>query len=135
MEERQRPGDKEDAHHRQHRARREGQHRRGVDHPGEGLPVPGAVLLGDDHRGAGGDAHKKAQDQVDDGGRGPAHGAQGVHAHEVAHHQGIHRVVHLLEEGAKGDWQEEEQDLLPDDAGEKGVFLGALRFHEDLPFR
>ena len=65
----------------------------------------------------------------------PAHGAQGVHAHEVAHHQGIHRVVHLLEEGAKGDWQEEEQDLLPDDAGEKGVFLCALLFHVDLPFR
>ena len=134
MEERQRPGNKENAHHRQDGARHERQRRRGVHHPGEGLTVPSAVLLGDDHCGAGGDAHEEAQNQVDDRGRGSAHGAQGVHANEIAHHQGVHGVVHLLEEGAQGHRQEEEQDLLPDDAGEKGVFLGALRFHRAIPF-
>ena len=133
MEERQRPGNKENAHHRQDGARHERQRRRGVHHPGEGLTVPSAVLLGDDHCGAGGDAHEEAQNQVDDRGRGSAHGAQGVHANEIAH-QGVHGVVHLLEEGAQGHRQEEEQDLLPDDAGEKGVFLGALRFHRAIPF-
>ena len=96
---------------------------------------PFAVLLGDDHSGAGGDAHKEAQNQVDHRGRGAAHGAQGVHAHEVAHHQGIHGVVHLLEEGAQGHRQEEKQELLPDDAGEEGVFPGTVRFHGDIPFR
>mgnify|MGYP003313092733 CR=1 FL=1 len=43
------------------------------------------------------------------GGTGGAHGGQGIGTHELAHDDGIGSVVELLEEGAHGDGDQEEQ--------------------------
>ena len=66
---------------------------------GDVFAVPRAEELGDNHRGAGGHPHKEAHQQVDEG-AGGAHRRQGVGAHILPHHNGVHRVVQLLEEGA-----------------------------------
>ena len=91
------------------------------------LTLAGAVVLGDDHGGAGGEAHEEVHQEVDDDRRGAAHGAQGGGAHEVAHDDGVHRVVELLEKGAQQDGKEEGEERLEDGP------LGDLILHGCAP--
>ena len=86
-----------------------------MDGPVHVVPPVGAEALGDDHHRAGGQAGEDAHRQVDDH-AGGAHGGQGHLAHEPAHHQGVHRVVELLKEGAEPQGEEEAQQLFPDHA-------------------
>ena len=75
-----------------------------------------AEELGDNHRGARGQAHKEADNQVNQVAGGAAHRRQGFLAHILAHDDGIRGVVQLLEKRAQQNGKEEDQQLLPDDA-------------------
>ena len=86
-----------------------------MDGPAELFPVFRAEAVGDDHRCAGGQAGEQAHHELNDDRGGAAHGGQGVGAHELAHDDGVHGVIKLLEEGAGGDGEEEAQKLFPDD--------------------
>ena len=79
------------------------------------VPAAGAEVLGDGHHRTGRQAGEDAHRQVDDDGGG-AHGGQGHLAHEPAHHQGVHRIVELLEKGAQQDGEEESQQRAEDSA-------------------
>ena len=95
------------------RGPRQGQGHRGVHRLAHVFSVSRAEKLGDDDRGARGDAHKKAQQQVDQR-AGGAHRRQGAGAHILPHHYGVHRVVQLLEEGPDQDGEKEDEQLFPD---------------------
>ena len=103
------------AQHREHRAQQQrqgnaGMH--GVRHP---LPVLCSIKLGENHRRAGADADEEAIDHVHQR-PGGSHRRQGLSAHQAAHDDGVHGVVHLLEKSAQQDREKEDQQLLPDDA-------------------
>ena len=87
-----------------------------ADAHGRGHPLVllSPVELGDDHRRAAGQGHEEADDQVDQYGGAAAHGGQGLCAHEFAHHEGVHRVIELLEQRSRGDGQEEAHQLFDD---------------------
>ena len=57
--------------------------------------------------------HKEAVDHIHQGTGGP-HRRQGLGADEPANDDGIHRIVHLLEEGSQQNGKEKAQQLLPD---------------------
>ena len=59
-----------------------------------------AIGLGNDHRGAGRDAHKQIDEEIDEHTGGAAHGGQGLFTHKVAHDHGVSRVIELLKKGA-----------------------------------
>lgn len=59
-----------------------------------------AIGLGNDHRGAGRDAHKQIDEEIDEHTGGAAHGGQGLFAHKVAHDHGVSGVIELLKKGA-----------------------------------
>ena len=80
-----------------------------------GLVVPRAVGAGDDYRSAGGKAVEKAQQRVDQR-AGGAHGGQRLRADIVAYHDGVHRVVHLLEDQPQQHGRGKGKQLLPDRA-------------------
>ena len=62
----------------------------------QGFAVPGAEILGYQDTGAGGDAHKKCQQQVQHG-HGVSHGPQGgIAPAAVADHHGVYGIVQLL---------------------------------------
>lgn len=65
---------------------------------------PGTVVLADDHTGTGGQAHEEANEHVHNGTH-RAHGGECLVADIVAHHPGIHHVVHLLEHIARQQGQ------------------------------
>ena len=92
-----------------------------VDGAAEALRVPGAVPLGDDHRGPRGEPHEEVHQKVDEHRRGATHGGQSLLAHEVAHDDGVHRVVELLEEGAQQDGEEKGQEGLCDGTLRDGI--------------
>ena len=95
-----------------------------MDGPGELLPVLGPVTMGDNHRGPRGQAGEDPHHQLHDEGGGASHGSQGVRAHELPHNDGVYRGVELLEESPRGDGEEKEKQLLPDDAlGQVQIFL------------
>ena len=91
----------------------------------DGLPqvfsLPGAVILGDDHCGPGGEAHKEVHQKVDEHRCGAAYRAQGGGTHKVPHDDGVHRVVELLEEGAQQDGEEKGQEGLCDGTLRDGI--------------
>ena len=81
------------------------------------LIIPlGAVVLGDDHRDAGGDANKKVNEQVDQRAGGTTHSGQCFLAHEPANNYGIGGIIQLLEKCTQKDGKEKEQELLPDNS-------------------
>ena len=82
-----------------------------------------AVILGDNHRCTGGKTHEEAHQQVDNGTSGAAHGSQRLGSHEIAHNNGVHRVVQLLKKGSQQNGEEEGEQLFPDNAFRDFVFL------------
>ena len=116
-----------DAHHGDDRAGGQGQGQAGVDGLPQLLALPGAVVLGDDHCGPGGEAHEEVHQKVDDDRRGAAHSAQSGGAHEVAHDDGVHGVVELLEKGAQQDGEEKGEQGFEDGT------LGDLVLHGGAP--
>ena len=106
---------REQAHQGAHAQAQQGAHPIGHGH-GRGDPVVllGPVELGDDHRRAAGQGHEEADDQVDQDGGAAAHRGEGRSAHELAHHEGVHRVVELLQQGPRGDGQKEGHQLFDD---------------------
>ena len=60
--------------------------------------------------GAAGQAHEGADEHIDDGGHG-AYGGEGLLADEVAHHPGIHHVVHLLKEVPRQQGQGKQEQV------------------------
>ena len=97
---------KGDAHACDDHARRQGQGDAGMDGLPQVFSLPGAVILGDDHCGPGGEAHKEVHQKVDEHRCGAAYRAQGGGTHKVPHDDGVHRVVELLEKGAQQDGKE-----------------------------
>ena len=79
----------------------------------EAFVIMGAVPLGNHHRRAGGQACAEAHDGIDNRSRG-ADRRLGFLPDELAHHQGIHRIVQLLEEQSDGHGNRELQHMLPD---------------------
>ena len=94
----------------------------GCGHP---LVLLGPVELGDDHRGAAGQGHEEPDDQIAQYGGAATHGGQGLRAHELAHHEGVHCVIELLEQSACRDGQEEQHQLFDDRSFDEVV----SRFH------
>ncbi len=92
----------------------------GVDGPGHVFLIPRAVIPGDHHASAHGDAVEEADDQKGevppgaDGGEGPVVG-------EIPQHPGVRHVVELLKELAQQHGQGEGDDAADDGAlGEGG---------------
>ena len=103
-----------------------------MDGQPEILVVPGAEILGDDHAGAGGETHEKAHQGVD-GGTGGAHGGQRLLADEVAHHDGVHGVVELLEQVADEQGDGKGHQLFPDHTLRHNGRGFAFECHLDTP--
>ncbi len=78
------------------------------------LIAPRPKILGQNDRRAGGQTHKKAYDQVDQVAGGSANGGQGFLAHKFAHHNGVHRIVHLLKKCSQHNGEEKGQQAFPD---------------------
>ena len=109
------PGGEDKARHHKKCADEDAQQHGGVDALVHLVPAAGAEVLGDGHHRSGRQAGEDAHRQVDDDGGG-AHGGQGHLAHEPAHHQGVHRIVELLEKGAEPQGEEKGEELFPDHA-------------------
>ena len=80
------------------------------------LGLLGPVVLGHHHRRAGGKAHEKAHQQIDEGPGAAANGGQGLLAHEISHDDGIGGIIKLLKKRPEQNREKEAQKLLPDDA-------------------
>ena len=122
-------GRKQQAHNRKQQAAGNAQRHRGVYGQACLSGTPGPVILGDNDRRAGGKAHEKAGEQVQNGAGGAAHGGQGLFAHKLAHHHGVHRVVQLLEECPQHNGEKEDEELFPDDALRDSVDAIFCAFH------
>ena len=123
-------GGQEDPHHRDDGPCQQAEGHGGVDGVVELLLVPCAVAVGDHHRGPGGEAGEDPHHQLHDHRGGAPHRSQGVRPHKLAHDDGVHGAVKLLEQGPNGDGEEKEQELFPDNPfGQVQVVLG--RFHGD----
>ena len=76
----------------------------------------GAEILGDGDGSSGGQAGEEAHEQVDQSAGGTAHGSQSFRSHKLAHHDGVHCVVKLLEKGPEQNREKEKKKLLPDNS-------------------
>ena len=124
----QQGGRKDQAEHREKQSHGHGHGHGGMHRAAYVVFIPGAEILGDNHRGARGQAHKEAHDQVNQIARSAAHCGQRLFAHIIAHHDGVHRVIELLEKGAQQNRKEKQQQLLPNHALGDPVFLHPGRF-------
>lgn len=106
-------GGQQNAHRRAHQSDDQGQGDGGVDCFVDALGILCAKPLGDDDAGAHRNAREKAHQHIDDGGGG-AHRSQCLFADIVAHHDGVHRVVKLLEQIADHQRQSKGDQVLPD---------------------
>lgn len=106
--------DQGQAQGRERRAQHQGQHHGRVDGIPDLFGPVGPVILADDHPRAAGQAHKEADEHIDDGPHG-AHGGKGLVGHKVAHHPGVHHVVKLLEH-VSGQQRQGELDQVAGDA-------------------
>ena len=124
------------AHGREHHAQQQRHHQGGVDRFLDLVLLFGAVVLGDDHARARGQAHEEADEHVQNGVH-RAHGAEGFLAHVVAHHPGVHGVVELLEQVPQqqrhGEPDQEPIHVAPGHvhvpAGEEGFQFDGGGFH------
>ena len=114
-----RPG-RQQAEHRQRRAARRRQHQPGVYLPVHHVPVACAVALRDDDPRAAAQPRKKAHQQLHER-AGGAHRSQRPGAHKIAHDEGVHRVVQLLEQRAKPDGQKKLHQLFGNIACQNGI--------------
>ena len=73
------------------------------------------MLRNDDGR-TGGDADKKADQQIDDGGRGTSNGSKRFFADKVADNNGVCRIIKLLKKSPEKYREKEDKELFPDDA-------------------
>ena len=72
-----------------------------------------AEELGDNYRGARGQAHKEADNQVNQVAGGAAHRRQGFLAHKVTYHHRVHGIVQLLEQQPHRHGNGKLEQLLP----------------------
>ena len=115
-------GGEADAQDGQEDTRRQGKDHRGVDGGVHPLLVPGAVAAGDDDAGPHEDPLEKADEQVAQAPRG-ADGGKGVVAAEPAYHEGVRRVVELLEQVPQQKGQCKTEEDLPNDPLRHECFL------------
>ena len=115
-------GDEPPENH-QGEAPRQGEGHSGVHRTLAALPVPGPVKLGDNHRRAGSDTHKKAHQEVNEGAGGPAHGSQGLLSHILPHNHRVGGVIKLLKKGPQKDGEEKGEQRLPNHAAGDAVLL------------
>ena len=85
----------------------------GVDGFGDFFCVMGAEMLADDHACTGGKTGKQTDEDVDDDTNG-ANGGVCLIGGILAHHIGVHQIVHLLEQIAKYQRQCKHQDMAGD---------------------
>ena len=76
--------------------------------------ITGAEKLGDQHRGTAAQTNEKTVQQADQR-TGGTYGSQCLGTHKPAHNDGIHSVIHLLEESAQQNGEEKGKQLFPDD--------------------
>jgi len=88
------------------------------------LVVFGSEKLGDDHARAGAQTGEHSDHQVDNR-RARTHRCQRIGSDVVADHDGVDRVVKLLEQIAQQQRQRKQQQLLPDNSlgHQTSVFL------------
>ena len=101
------------AQHDQQRASDQTQRHAGMHRPVKLLIVLRPVILGDNHSRAGGDSHKHADDQIDQGVAG-TNCSQCLAADEVSNHDGIYGIIQLLKKIAYQKRHGKRQKLLPD---------------------
>ena len=75
--------------------------------------APAAIELGDDDGRAGSEGNEKADQQIDDLRRAPAHRRQSHRADESAQDQSVHGVIKLLNTGSRGNRQKKDKQSLP----------------------
>ncbi len=102
-----------DAQDGQEDSRSQGKDHGGVDRLVHAILVPGPIVAGDDDAGPDEGALEEAHDKVTET-AGRADGGQRVIAAEVAHHQGVHGVVHLLKEVSQKKGKGKPKQDLPD---------------------
>ena len=86
--------------------------------------LPGTQILGNHHAGTHGGALTECNQQVNQRGTG-ANGGQRIAAHPVSHNNGVHRVVHLLEQIAQNQRNGEQQQVFENAAlGHQNGMLG-----------
>ena len=59
----------------------------------QAVPMPGAVMLGNDDGKSGGNAHKKADKEIDQGAGGTAYGCQGFLSQEFTDDDRIGGII------------------------------------------
>ena len=99
--------------------------------PGHILVIPRPVILGNDHRRAGGHAGEKADDQAENMSGRAAHRRQGRLAHKAAYNDRVHRIIELLKQGTHQHREKEGQKLFPNDALGDGIIY-LYRLAHDL---
>ena len=111
----QQAAEDQDTAHRQHNAQDGCNGQRGV-HGNLGiLPILGPQVLG--HHDAGTHGHALAEaDEQEDGRAAGANGCQSVAAQEIAHDDGIGRIVQLLEQVAQNQRHSKQQQVFKDAA-------------------
>ena len=77
--------------------------------------IIGTEKLGNQNGGTAAETDKEAVQQTDEG-TGGTDGSQSLSSDEPAHNDGIHSVVHLLEEGTQQNREEKGKQLFPDNA-------------------
>ena len=88
----------------------------------------GTVILTDDHTGAGGKTHEKANEHIHNGTHRANRGISLV-VHIVANHPGVHRVVQLLEDVADQQGNGKGNDM-PGDVSLGHIHIPALARHK-----
>ena len=107
--------DNQNADDRGNNAHQEGQHNRRMHRIMQLFIIVRAVVLRNHHARAGRKPCAQAHQHIADG-AGAAHGRQRLLADELPHHNGIHRVIKLLEDQPDHHWNGKFQQLFPDDA-------------------
>ena len=128
----QHDGGQENAHHRADEADDQGKRNGGVHRLVDAFGVFGAKALGDDHTGTHRHTGEEAHQHIDDGGSG-THRRQRLFADELAHHDGVHGIIKLLEQIADHQRQGKSQQMLPDDTLGHVTGLFTRRCHGTSP--
>ena len=119
----QQAGHQQQPHHRGEHRGDDAEQEVGVDGPDHIFLVLGAVIPGDDHAAADGDAVEKADDQKGEAAAG-ADGGKGPVVGEIAQHPGIGQIVELLEQLPQKQGEGKGEDTLDDGALGQRRILG-----------
>ena len=89
----------------------EGQRHGGLDRRVKLIFLLRAEPLPDHNAGTHGETVEEKHQHIDDHGGG-AYRRQCLRTDKIAHHNGVHRVVHHLEDVAEQEWKRKQQKLL-----------------------